>query len=1127
VNKRSSIFGLIVATAVTGPVLAQSTYNWTHGNNNNWDNAGNWSGASGYPNSPTDSANFDSSHYGFLEAEVDTRGQTFDVDHIIMTNADEAFTFLSSDTAPGMIRLHGDFLFDNNFANEVAPHDFEVNLEVVGNGTWTAGSTQYLDFSGVLSGSGTITAQANAAGAGELHSRWRGANTFDGTLIIDNVFLSIDDPNAFQYADVVINHNNGFRIYGFSNQTIHVASLSGTGLLDFLGNDFVTTSDADTTFSGTLKSTSGSSAIRNFTKTGAGTLTLSGQVTSFGALINTGNGGLNVDGGGDIQILEVRSGEVNVRGQALDLGSEAANTFFMHNDGTARVENGAVVTLTGIAGSNRMVLTNDAVLSVQDSGSTLVTPRLDIGPSGAGSAEALAQLGGLISADRIRVGDLGSDDGAGGQLIANNGLIDAGDTILYRRGSILIFGGGTLATNTLADGDTEAHTISIADSGAPALTIGVSDGSSVVDALIGDFGLGSGSLRKVGAGTLELRSANTYSAGTTIDGGTLLASNTSGSATGSGDVTVNAGGTLSGAGTVSGGIIYVEDGGTLAPGDSIGQLTSGGDVFFRSGSTLAIEIGGVNKFDRLVLDNTVASVGPGALDLTYANGFTAAPGDSFQIISGGVSGNFHTVSFPDDQTWIITKGNNTFTVAVCADADTDGVCDVEDVCPGFDDSVDADNDGVPDGCDVCPGFVDALDADTDGVPDGCDQCTGFDDAIDVNDNGIPDGCDAHPIHNRTQGTDYVTLQSAIDASIHGDLIEADPGIYHEAIDIGNRSLTLQSSSGDPRDTIIDGGGNHHVVQSVDSNVLTKQLQGLTFTGGNASGSGNDAMGGGMFCKNLSIITVRRCIFRGNSATSGGALACVNSSAPTVVDCLFADNASTGNGGAALVTSASLPEFVNCTFARNHAAGRGGAIAVPNLAHPELRNCIAWDNSDSTGANQFHTGPQIGGGMLTARYSDIMGGRGGVGNIQFEPRFVDPDGPDDVAGNADDDFSLAGGSPCIDAADHAAYINVDTNAIDLAGNPRPQDDPGTDDTGAGALAYLDMGAFEFQGTTECGAGGDFGNDGAVDLIDHARFANCLSGPSGGLGPNCACFDLDADGDVDMRDFAAFEVGFTGN
>jgi len=47
-------------------------------------------------------------------------------------------------------------------------------------------------------------------------------------------------------------------------------------------------------------------------------------------------------------------------------------------------------------------------------------------------------------------------------------------------------------------------------------------------------------------------------------------------------------------------------------------------------------------------------------------------------------------------------GQPSFCQAVtCPDADSDGVCDADDVCPGSDDALDADGDGVPDGCDPC------------------------------------------------------------------------------------------------------------------------------------------------------------------------------------------------------------------------------------------------------------------------------------------------------------------------------------------------------------------------------------------------------------------------------------------
>ena len=54
------------------------------------------------------------------------------------------------------------------------------------------------------------------------------------------------------------------------------------------------------------------------------------------------------------------------------------------------------------------------------------------------------------------------------------------------------------------------------------------------------------------------------------------------------------------------------------------------------------------------------------------------------------------------------------------DSDTDGVFDVCDKCPGFDDNIDVDGDGAPDACDTCPGQDDNLDFNGDGVPNCID-----------------------------------------------------------------------------------------------------------------------------------------------------------------------------------------------------------------------------------------------------------------------------------------------------------------------------------------------------------------------------------------------------------------------
>ena len=51
--------------------------------------------------------------------------------------------------------------------------------------------------------------------------------------------------------------------------------------------------------------------------------------------------------------------------------------------------------------------------------------------------------------------------------------------------------------------------------------------------------------------------------------------------------------------------------------------------------------------------------------------------------------------------------------------------------------------------------------------------------------------------------------------------------------------------------------------------------------------------------------------------------------------------------------------------------------------------------------------------------------------------------------------------------------------------------------------------------------DFNGDGLVTLGDFAILNECLAGLEGGLAPACLCVDLDADGDVDLADFAEFQ------
>ncbi|MCB9851674.1 MAG: autotransporter-associated beta strand repeat-containing protein [Phycisphaerales bacterium] len=1174
---------------VASSVAAQTTYDWTGNSNNNWDNAGNWGNASGYPDDPMHNARFNDTNFGGSHTTIDLRGGSRDVLNLLMGQTGLLLEFKSSSGGSGLIRLNGNMNFTNGDGGaETGPHDFMTNIEVVGASLWTRGLNHYVDVYGVLSGSGTLTATANASGANGVHSIWRSANTFTGTLIIDNVYVLLRDPDAFQYATVEIDVDDGFRVQNntaddFLNQTIHIGPLSGTGRLDWKSNHFVTTSDSNTTFSGTLQSTGSNSASRNFTKAGTGILTLSGQITNFGTLYNTGGGEVEITHGGTWQRIEANSGTIDIRGGAtVNLANAGPDVFFLNGGGSAFIREGADVTLTSTATNPtpRVVQTGGGSFNISGSGSTLTAPRVTVGPSGIGSQLFVADDGGAVDVGLLQVGDIAPDDGSSGTAAASNGgTIDADQISLFPRGTLLVSGGQIVADQIVVGGSTDPMALTDGTPGA-ALVIGGNGGSSTFNNVIQNSVGGAGSIRKEGAGTLTLGGANTFSGGVTVNGGTLLATNTSGSATGSGSVTVANGATLGGTGTCAG-AITVQSGGTVAPGASIGTLTVG-DITFDAGSKLDIEFTihlQAATTDRLIVSNT-ATLG-GTLDLSQLNVDELFPGNTFVVLkAGNLVGTFDDLISPDDRPWLITyhAGLGEVRVTPCSDADSDGVCDVNDpcpndnpddtdgdgvcdsndACPGFDDNADADSDGVPDGCDVCaggndnmdsdndgvadfcdpcpndnpndsdsdgvcdsvdacPGFDDSLDADNDGVADGCDVCPGSndnadddsdgvpngcdvcaggddnidsdddgvpdfcdtcpldnpndsdndgvcdsndicpggDDTVDTDNDGIPDGCDTCPgspnVHNVTQDAYYLTIQTALDAALDGDVIQLGACTFLESnLEMPvNVNLTLQGA-GASESIISCTGPGFRFRSSLTPNTST--IRNLAIIGSNAEGA--ISMG-----ENQSP-TIQSVIFQ----HWGGLFVASGGDAPLFDRCLFVDNENAENGvmvkystilrqcvfvnsgwvDAVFAWNGSTPQLINCTI-----NSPGGIFADAN-AVMVLTNTIV--KGDVTLYEN---------GMLNASRSMYVGATGD--NIDADPVFSDS-------------YRLVEGSPAIDAANYDAYITAGGGATDIDGAPRTHDDLGVVDTGVGAITHLDIGAAEFQFFS------DSDDDGVGDAFD---------------------------------------------
>lgn len=206
------------------------------------------------------------------------------------------------------------------------------------------------------------------------------------------------------------------------------------------------------------------------------------------------------------------------------------------------------------------------------------------------------------------------------------------------------------------------------------LTVGSNNLSTTVTGVIEDGGSAGAqtgaSLVKIGAGTLTLAGANTYSGGTTIDAGVVQIDGSV-----QGNVVVNAGAGLAGRGTVAG-LVTANAGALIAPGASPGALTVG-NLTMASGARLALEIGGavaVVQHDVLVVNGTV-SFNNATLETSLVGGFSPSlsASQTFQLVENdgtdAVAGTF--AGLAQDAAFAI--GNRVFTISYKAGTGNDVV----------------------------------------------------------------------------------------------------------------------------------------------------------------------------------------------------------------------------------------------------------------------------------------------------------------------------------------------------------------------------------------------------------------------------------------------------------------------
>ena len=314
------------------------------------------------------------------------------------------------------------------------------------------------------------------------------------------------------------------------------------------------------------------------------------------------------------------------------------------------------------------------------------------------------------------------------------------------------------------------------------------------------------------------------------------------------------------------------------------------------------------------------------------------------------------------------------------------------------------------------------------------------------------------------------------------------------------------------------------------------LVGCTFTGNSAEAGGavyngvqgapsftecvfteNQADLGGAVDNAYSSPIFTRCVLTDNrAAIRGGALYNYGATSVALETCLLTTN--TANYGAALCLYYSDAQATNCTFYANAASHYGGAAYGYYDSSLTLQSCILWQDSAPVGTELALAGTSHPSSISVA-HCNVAGGEDaaylapdcvllwGDGSLNLDPEFVDELGLDGVAQTADADLRLKPTSPCINLG--APDYTPPARAVDLDGHARV------------LCGQVDMGAYEF-GLGDCDCDRD------RDLDDFAAWIVCTGGPQVAARPgNCAAFDADHDGQINLRDFAAFQVRFSGD
>jgi fibronectin-binding autotransporter adhesin len=287
--------------------------------------------------------------------------------------------------------------------------------------------------------------------------------------------------------------------------------------------------------------------------------------------------------------------------------------------GVANTYSGSTLISQGTLQLGNSLALQDSTLNISGAGVLSFGTLTSANVGGLAGSGALALGNSTAAAVALTVGNNGFSTTYTGALSGSGSLTKIGSGELTLAGSNIYTGGTTIGAGTLQVGGGSGGSVfastTVSNGGELLFNPGIS--STYAGAISG-----TGSVVKIGSGSLALAASSNYSGGTILAAGSLVVSNTSGSALGSGSLSLQAGTLASGpSGSISGGVVAGNNPNTVSPGGSgtIGALGVG-SLTLNDLSTLVFDLASTSSHDQINVAGSLRFSGSGAASLFVSAG---------------------------------------------------------------------------------------------------------------------------------------------------------------------------------------------------------------------------------------------------------------------------------------------------------------------------------------------------------------------------------------------------------------------------------------------------------------------------------------------------------------------------